>query len=327
MPRFFGFVFATCLFAISTSTTCPAADPDWPKSLTLGTASPGGVFYVYGEEVAKILTESLKIEVNPMPSQGSVHNIKLVESGGAQLGLMVMAVGLQGWNGTGDWTNGKQFRNMRALFPMYDTPFLAVALRRSGIATLAQLNNKRIGVGPKAASQGIYNPAIFKLLGISTEIRFGSYDGMAAGLLAGDLDAFVPLAGVPIPAIQKAEMKEPLTFINLSREQIEAIRKAMPEFSPSKIAAGAYRYLDKDYDTVGLYNFAFGRADLPDGLVYQLVKAVFENQPRLVKANSAASETLPQNVDKDTFLPFHPGAVRYYREIGIKIPDVLVPTN
>jgi TRAP-type uncharacterized transport system substrate-binding protein len=58
-----------------------------------------------------------------------------------------------------------------------------------------------------------------------------------------------------------------------------------------------------------------------------LVKAVFENQPRLVKATSAASDTVPKNVAKDTFLPFHPGAVRYYREIGIKIPDELAPSN
>ena len=62
------------------------------------------------------------------------------------------------------------------------------------------------------------------------------------------------------------------------------------------------------------------------GLV-QLVKAVFDHQPRLVKATSTASETLPQNAVKNTFLPFHPGAVRYYREVGIRIPAELVPTN
>jgi TRAP-type uncharacterized transport system substrate-binding protein len=62
-------------------------------------------------------------------------------------------------------------------------------------------------------------------------------------------------------------------------------------------------------------------------LVYQLVKAVFENQPRRLQAHSAASETIPRNVNKNTFLPFHPGAVRYYREIGISIPDSLVLTN
>ena len=121
--------------------------------------------------------------------------------------------------------------------------------------------------------------------------------------------------------------KNTVALIRPSSEQIEAIRKAMPEFSPSKIAAGTYRSLDKDYVSIGMYNFGVGRADLPDGLVYQLVKAVFENQPRLVNASSAASNTIPQNVVKNTLLPFHPGAVRYYREIGINIPDALAPTN
>ena len=321
------FAVIATLLAIGTSTSVPAAGPDWPKSLTLVTASPGGIYYVYGEALAQILTEKLGIAVNPLPTQGPIHNVKLLDSGGAQLGMITMGVGLHGWNGTGDWTGGKQFRKMRALFPMYDTPFQAMVLRRSAITTLAQLDKKRIAVGPKAGTGGTYIPAIFKLLGISAETDYGSFDAMATDLFSGRLDAFTTLSGAPMPAIQEAEVKEPVTFISLSPEQIEAIRKALPEFSPSKIAAGTYRSLDMDYVTIGVYNFAIGQADLPDDLVYQLVKAVFENQPRLLKANSAASDTLPRNVDKNTFLPFHPGAVRYYREIGVKIPDLLVPTN
>jgi len=315
------------LLAIATSTSVPAAGPDWPKSLTLVTASPGGVYYIYGEELARILTEKLGITVNPQPTQGTVHNVKLVDSGGAQLGMITMGVGLEGWNGTGDWTNGKRFRNMRALFPMYDTPFQAVVLRRSGIATLAQLDKKRIGVGPRGGTSGTYIPAILKVLGISAEMSYGSHNNVATELIAGRIDASLTLLGAPVPAVQEAEAKEPVTFISLSPEQIEAIRKAMPEFSLSKIAAGTYRLLDKDYVTIGVYNFAIGRPELPDDLVYQLVKAVHENQPRLVKAHSAASDTLPQNVVKNTFLPFHLGAVRYYREIGISIPEALLPTN
>jgi uncharacterized protein len=314
------------LLAIGASTSVPAAGPDWPKSLTLGTASPGGVYYIYGEELAQILTEKLGIAVNPLPTQGTVHNVKLVDSGGVQLGLITMGVGLQGGNGTGDWTGGKRFRDMRALFPMYDTPFQAVVLQRSGIATLAQLDNKRIGGGPRGGTSGTYVPAILKVLGISAEISHGSWNAMITELLAGHHDAFLAVIGAPMPAVQKAEA-EPFTFVDLSPEQIEAIRKAMPEFSPSKIAAGTYRFLERDHITIGVYNFAIGRADLPDDLVYQLVKAVFENQPRLVKAHPAARDTLPQNVDKNTFLPFHPGAVRYYREIGVSIPDSLTPTN
>ena len=316
-----------CLLTIGTSLSVHAASPDWPKSLTLGTASPGGVYYPYGEALAQILTEKLGIAVNPLPTQGPVHNVKLVDSGAAQLGMITMGVGLQGWNGNGDWTGGKQFRNMRALFPMYDTPFQAVVLRKSGITTVLQLDKKRFGVGPRAGTGGTYIPAIMKVLGISAELNYASFDAMVIELFAGRHDAFVTLTGAPMPAIQKAETTEPITFISLSPEQIDAIRKAMPEFSPSKIAAGTYRSLDRDYVTFGVYNFAVGRADLTDDLVYQLVKAVFENQPRLVKASSSANETLPQNVTKNTFLPFHPGAVRYYREIGISIPGPLAATN
>ena len=327
MSRSIGFVFAAYLLAIGTSTSVPAADPNWPKSLNLVTASPGGVYYVYGEELAKILTEKLGITVNPMPTQGTVHNVQLLDSGGAQVGMTTMGVALEGWNGTGDWTKGKRHRNMRALFPMYDTPFQAVALRRSGITDLAQLDKKRIGIGPRAGTSGAYIPAILKLLGISAQLNFGSIEDSVADLIAGHDDAFLRLGGAPVPAIQEAEAKGPLTFIGPSPQQMEAIRKAMPEFSPSTIAAGTYRSLDKDYFTIGMFNFAIGRPDLPDDLIYQLVKAAFENQPRLLKVHPAASETLLQNVDKNTFLPFQPGAVRYYREIGISIPEALGRTN
>jgi TRAP transporter TAXI family solute receptor len=327
MSRLMRLTLAACLLATGTIASPLAADPTWPRSLTLGTASPGGVYYVYGDELARILTEKLGIAVRPQPTQGTVHNVKLVDSGGAQLGMTTTGVALQSWNGTGDWTGGKQYRNMRALFPMYDTPLQAVVLQRSGITALAQLDKKRIGVGPKAGTGGTYVPAILKVLGISAEVSFGALDDAATDLPAGHIDAFITTVGAPASAFQNIEAKEPVTFLSPSSEQIEAIRKAMPEFSPSKIAAGTYRFLDKDYVTIGMYNFGIGRGDLPDDLVYQLVKAVFENQPRLVKASPVASETIPENVVKDTFLPFHPGAVRYYREIGISIPDALVPTN
>jgi TRAP transporter TAXI family solute receptor len=331
MSRLMGSIFAACLLAIGTSTGAStgvlAANPNWPKSLTLATASPGGVYYVYGEALAKILTEKLGIPVAPLPTQGTIHNVKLVESGGAQLGMTTTGVALQAWTGTDDWTGGHQFRNMRALFPMYDTPLQAVVLRRSGITTLAQLDRKRVGVGPKAGTGGTYVPAILRILGIPAEIRYGALEDASTDLSAADIDAFVTTVGAPASTFQRIEAKEPVSFLSLSPEQIDAIRKAMPEFSPSKIAAGTYRQLDQDYPTVGMYNFAVGRADLPDDLVYQLVKAVFENRPRLAEAFSGASGTIPRNADKNTFLPFHPGAVRYYREIGISIPDALAAAN
>ena len=114
MSRFMGFVLAACLLATATPTRVPATSPDWPKSLTMGTASPGGLFYIFGDELAPILTEKLGIAVNHLPTQGPVHNVKLLDSGGAQLGIITMGVALQGWNGTGLFHHRKSYFCARA---------------------------------------------------------------------------------------------------------------------------------------------------------------------------------------------------------------------
>jgi uncharacterized protein len=252
MSRFFGFVFAACLLTIGPPASAQAANPDWPKSLSLVTSSPGGLFYLYGETLANILTEKLGISVNPFPTQGSVQNVKLLHrEGGAQLALLVMGTALHGWNGTGDWTNGEKFRNMRALFPLYDSPLQAYALQQSGITAFAQLNDKRIGVGPKGNALEAYFLSLSRILGISAKTtRNGSHAAMVSELLDRSIDAYLTLQGAPVPAVQEVESKG-ITIFSLSPEQIGAIRKAMPEFTPSILAAGTYRFLDKEYNTVG----------------------------------------------------------------------------
>jgi len=90
----------------------------------------------------------------------------------------------------------------------------------------------------------------------------------------------------------------------------------MPELTPSRIAAGTYPSLLRHYQTLGLFNFAIAHAQLPDDLVYQVVRSVFENQEEMMEAHAAAAETIPANFERNWFLPLHPGAIRYYRQIG-----------
>jgi len=316
-----------CLFCVISVARANAENPDWPKSLTIGTASPGGVYLPYGQFLAKLWTEKLGVPVDALSTQGPVHNVKLLDLGGAQIGMTTMGIALQAWKGTADWTNGKSLTGMRALFPMFDTPFQLAVLRRSGATTLQQLDKRAMGVGPRAGTGGTYIPPIMKLLGIAPVIKYGSIADLATELLAGQYEASATMTGVPVPALREAESKEPLTFISLTREQIDLVQRTMPEMSPSTISSKTYRSLEKDYDTFGVYDFAIGRSDLPDDLVYQLVKVVFANTQELIRAVPTASDTIPQNVSKNTFLPFHPGAVRYYREKGIPIPDALVATH
>src|SRR5258708_19548826 len=98
------------------------------------------------------------------------------------------------------------------------------------------------------------------------------------------------------------------------------IRNKMQEISPAVIPAGTYRSLGRNYYTIGVYNFAIAHKDLLDEFIYKLVKAVFDNHEELMKSQPWAKETIPANIDRNTMLPLHPGALRYYREAGIPVP-------
>ena len=97
----------------------------------------------------------------------------------------------------------------------------------------------------------------------------------------------------------------------------------MPELGISMVPAGTYPSLAADYKTVGLFNFAVANKDLPDDLVYALVKAFYANHDRMVAVHKSAQESIVDNLKRNEFLPYHPGAVRYYREIGASIPPAL----
>src|SRR3712207_4805205 len=111
----------------------PQVPPHWPRAVTLATASPGGTYHAYGAGLARILTRELGIAVSTRESAGPGENIRLIEAGEAQIGFVTTGAALEGWSGTGDWTGGRQFRSIRAMFPMYDTPFHFVARQDSEI--------------------------------------------------------------------------------------------------------------------------------------------------------------------------------------------------
>src|SRR5262245_13070706 len=147
------------------------AEPNWPDHLVIGTASPGGTYYVYGETLAKILTRSLDLPVVRAPTEGPMQNIELMETGEAMLGFVTVGVALQAWNGTGVWAGRKPARAMRAIFPMYDTPLQFLVLQDTGIRTFAEMAGKRVGIGPRGGTSAAYFPELFKALGVRSEER------------------------------------------------------------------------------------------------------------------------------------------------------------
>jgi TRAP transporter TAXI family solute receptor len=129
-----------------------AGEPNWPDHLTIGTASPGGTYYVYGEALAKILTRALDIPVARQATEGPVQNIELLEAGDVQLAFVTTGVALQAWDATGVWVGRPPVHSLRALFPMYDTPFVFLVLQNSGITSISGISGRRVGVGPRGGT-------------------------------------------------------------------------------------------------------------------------------------------------------------------------------
>lgn len=295
-----------------------------PKSLTLGTASVGGTYFIYGGVVANLLTEKLGINVSTQQTQGPNQNVILVDDKRVELGMTTMGIALQAWNGSGEWTKGKKYSGIRALFPMYDTPFHFVTTDKSGVTSVAGLNGKVVGVGPRAGTPGTYFPIMFETLGLKVTIRNGSGSDMAGQLGDGLISTFAFAAGLPIAAFSEIEAQRPVKFFTFTDAEIKALKAKMPELSDAVVPKGTYKTLAEDHKTIGVYNFAIAHQDMTEDLAYQITKTVLENNAYLVKGHASAAETLHQNWNRNGFLPFHKGAVRYYKEKGINIPANLM---
>jgi TRAP transporter TAXI family solute receptor len=294
----------------------PAGDPSWPDHLSIGTASPGGTYYVYGEGLAKILTRILELPVVRLATEGPAQNIEMLETGEARLGFVTTGIALQAWNATGIWAGKQPARAMRVMFPMYDTPFQLMVLQDSAARSIADLSGKRVGVGPRGGTSAAYFPEFFNALKIPASFVYGEWEELAAQMHQRQLDVLAVGAGVPFPGFIELEAKDKVRYIALTANEIAALRLAMPELTPSLIPAGSYPSLLRQYQTLGLYNFAVAHADLSDSLVYNAVRAVFENHEEMMEAHAAAAATVPGNMERNSFLPLHPGAIRYYRQIG-----------
>jgi len=293
-----------------------AAEPHWPDHLTIGTASPGGTYYVYGEGLAKILTRALDLPVIMRPTDGPTPNIELLEAGEAKIGFVTSGIALQAWNATGVWAGKKPARSMRAMFPMYDTPFQLLVFQESNMRSPADMAGKRIGVGPRGGTSATYFPEFFNTLKVAATFVFGEWSDLAAQMNARTIDVLAVGAGVPFPSFIELEVKNRVRYVAFSRDNIDDLKRAMPELNPSRVPAGTYPSLLRDYQTLGLFNFAVAHADLPADLVYNIVRVVFEKHEEMMEVHASAAATVPANMARNEFLPLHPGAIRYYRQIG-----------
>jgi uncharacterized protein len=298
---------------------------DWPSSLTIGTASQGGTYFIYGAGWGNLIQEELGVNTSTEVTGGPVQNATLVQNGQLDLGMVTMGPAQDALEGESPLAPGVPHDQLRALFPMYQTPFMIIALERSGIQTASDLEGKSVGVGPAGGTPGTYFPLMFEALGININAQYGGASDLGGQLQDGLLDAFAFAAGIPIAAFSEIEAQAPSVIFSFNEEQIQQLLDEFPTLAEFEVPAGTYRSLDEPLPTVSMWNVAVANAALPESLAYEITKLVMENNDRMMQVHQAAEETLPEHVDKNQIVPFHAGAVRYFEEQGAEIPEELIP--
>jgi uncharacterized protein len=296
----------------------------WPVALTMGTGSAGGTYAIYGEAWGEAVAAATGVRMFYRATEGPNEDILLLDRGSIDLAMTTLGIAHEAWTGGGSWTDGVRFRTIRAMFPMYETAFHGIARAGSGITGANGLAGKLVGVGPEAGTGGNYLPRMLQILGIEVAgFHFGSFSDLANEFAAGNLDACLLAAGPPVPAFVDVARRMSVRFFGFTRGEIELLVRELPELSATEVPAGTYAG-QQGLVCPGMFNFAICRQALPNSLVYTVTRAALNAAPAMVKQFPVAAETVAGNIKRDRFLPFHPGAARYYRQQGFAVPDRLV---
>jgi hypothetical protein len=312
------------MIVFSVGTGMAADKAGWPKGVTIGAAPVGGTYFIWGGGFAKLLHEKVGVQANVEVTGGPVHNTQLVDAKNLDFGMVTAAPVWEGWTGEG-WAKGKKHQNVRVIFPMYATWFQMYAEAKKGIKSLKDLEGKSVGVGPTGGTPATYWPKILEAAGVKAgRIVNASSADLNSQLKDGMLDANSQSVGLPWVTVTEVETTHDIRLIPIDKATADKFIEKNPLFAEDTIPKGYYKS-NKDYDvnTITIWNYMTVHKDAPDDFVYEVVKKTFENLNILIAAHGSAKEIKAEKILTSP-IPLHPGAVKYYREIGIKIPDKLI---
>jgi len=296
--------------------------------ISIGTGGTGGVYYPYGGGLAEIWTKHVKgVRAVAEVTAASVENTRLADRGESLFGLIMNDVAYQAYNGLGQFEGRPQ--RVLGMFQMYPHHYHVVALKRLEINSIYDIKGRRVSVGaPASGTEFKTNLVLQEALGIpyaSFTVHRLSFTETASAMRDGIVEVGIWDVAAPTSSIMDLSTTHDIKVISFSREEIKKIVEKFPFYSEFVLPANTYRGQDYEVRNPSVWNTVICNADVDADLIYQLTKAVFEHHEYLVKIHPFARYTTPENAVAHSVIPLHPGAVRYYKERGIKVPDRLLP--
>ena len=330
----------TLSMAIALSTVAGAtglAQAAEKRSYILATASTGGTYYPVGVALATLAKVKLepkhKISMSAINSAGSGENIKLLGENEAQFAILQGLYGAWAWEGKGKLkANGpqKNLRSVSMLWQNVEQFVIKSEYAKSGtIDDMNALEGEKFSIGKKNSGTEGSGREILKNLGTDTEklsFAYMGYGSSADALQNGTVEGMNIPSGVPTSAITRAyaAMGSDITVLDFTDEQIEKANGGYKLWTRFNIPANTYPGQTKEINTMAQPNFLAVRDDVSENDVYMLTKTFYENLPFLNGIHKATKAMALDKAIAGLPLPLHPGAARYYKEMGLTIPAHLI---
>jgi uncharacterized protein len=320
MKRLMVFAFAAC-FVFGSMADVFAEQ----QFVTIGTGGVTGVYYPTGGAICRLVNKTRKehgIRCSVESTGGSIYNLNTIAAGEMDMGVAQSDWQYHAYYGTSKFEDVGPNKDLRAVFSIHPEPFTMVARAESGIKNFEDIKGKRVNIGnPGSGQRGTMDVAM-QAMGIKVEdLKLASElkaAEQAGALCDNKVDAMVYVVGHPNGSIKEATTSCDSVLVNVTGPAIDKLIAERPYYRAATIPGGMYRGTDEDVKTFGVGATFVSSAQVPDEVIYQVVKAVFDNFDEFKKLHPAFQVLVKEEMVKDGLsAPLHNGAIKYYKEVGL----------
>ena len=293
--------------------------------VTIGTGGVTGVYYPTGGSICRLVNKGKKehgVRCSVESTGGSIYNINTIRAGELDMGVAQSDWQYHAYNGTSKFAKKGPFKELRAIFSVHAEPFTVVARADSGIKNLNDLKGKRVNIGNPGSGQRGTMEVLMKAKG-STKSDFKLASELKASeqskaLCDNKIDAMVYTVGHPSGSIKEATTTCKSVLVNITGPAVDKLVNDNDYYRTASIPGGMYMGNDNDTKTFGVGATFITSSKVSETVIYNVVKAVFENFDAFRKLHPAFANLKKSEMIKDGLsAPLHRGAVKYYKEAGL----------